>query len=76
MLECLTKDHHKEEIEMLTPYLTVQWEYLPQRVIMGAQKWFRARGYKVVEHYQQKNNASTQRHIVCEFFNEDKTFVL
>jgi hypothetical protein len=30
----------------------------------------------VVKPYQRKDDAATQRHIVCEFFNTDETFVL
>jgi hypothetical protein len=41
---------------------------------MGAEKWFHSLGYLVVEPYQRKDVASTKRHIVCEFFNTDKTF--
>ena len=61
---------------MIAPCLTGAKELPQDQIIVGAEKWFRSLGYKVVEPYQQRDYASTQRHIVCEFFNTDKTFDL
>jgi hypothetical protein len=47
-----------------------------EKMIFGAEKWFRAHGYITVSPYQVRDDAIAQRHEVCEFFNEDGTFEL
>jgi hypothetical protein len=44
MLEDLTEGHQIQLFETLASYLTGQRDFSPQKIIMGAQKWFCGRG--------------------------------
>ncbi|CDW79640.1 UNKNOWN [Stylonychia lemnae] len=74
MLENLTETDQVEDFKILAAYVNGESKFPQTRIIMGAQDWFRARNYKVVEPYQKKDYSSTQRHIVCEFFNHNNIF--
>lgn len=76
MLENLTEEHQLKEFRFIAPYLTGKEEFPKKRFIPGVAKWFKALGYKVVEPYQKSESVNAERHTVCEFFKEQKTFGL
>jgi hypothetical protein len=76
MLEDFTEDYQIKEFEIMAPFLTGVRDLPIEKIKMGAEEWFPARGYTVIKPYQRGNDVDADRHKVVEFFNEDETFAL
>jgi GNAT superfamily N-acetyltransferase len=76
MLENFTEDYQIKEFAIMAPFLTGFSDLPIEKINMGAEDWFPARGYTVIKPYQKGDITAAERHKVVEFFNEDETFAM